>query len=207
MSNNRPDDVRNDAEPDPRVARSTSALGLALIDLVTERDFSEITVQNILDRAGVGRTTFYAHYRNKEDVLHTSFEHLFLAFEGWLDRSAHTGARLFPVTELLTHLEDRHHLAESLQRSGQLDDFWDMCGGYAARCIEARLPVKAGSPVISRQLTARMLAGALMESITWWREHPGAATPAQMDLAFHELARGMSLRVSAPSGVFRLSRD
>jgi AcrR family transcriptional regulator len=197
MSNKPRDPVRN-SDPDPRVARTTSALGNALIELVRERDFRDITVQEILDRAGVGRTAFYAHYRNKEDVLHSSFEHLFNAFEIWLERPSPLGPRLFPVTELLTHMGEEHHLAEALRRSGKLDEFLSMCNGYAARCIERRLPSPEAVAGASNQLTSRMLAGALMESIVWWQDRRDAATPLQMDSAFHQLARGMFARTRKP---------
>ena len=46
---------------DPRVLRSRRALGDALVELLHERRFDDITVQDILDRASVGRATFYAH--------------------------------------------------------------------------------------------------------------------------------------------------
>jgi hypothetical protein len=39
-----------------------------------------------------------------------------------------------------------------------------------------------------------MLAGALVESVRWWQDHPGAATPAEIDAAFHQLARGVLQR-------------
>src|SRR5690606_20077435 len=74
MSNKTQLRVRKVAASDPRIARTTHALGRALVDLIQEHNFDEITVQQILDRAGVGRTAFYAHYRNKEDVLHSSYE-------------------------------------------------------------------------------------------------------------------------------------
>ena len=58
--------------------------------------------------------------------------------------------------------------------------------------IERRLPgwaVSASS--VPHPLAARMLAGALVESIDWWLDRPGAATPAEMDGAFHRLAMGL----------------
>ena len=60
-----------------------------------------------------------------------------------------------------------------------------------SRIIERRMavwPTTAASS-IPRPLAARMLAGALLESMRWWEDHRSAATPAQMDAAFHELAR------------------
>jgi len=47
---------------DRRVRRTRDALGDALLKLMQEKAFETITVQQVLDRAGIGRTTFYAHY-------------------------------------------------------------------------------------------------------------------------------------------------
>lgn len=195
---------RAELDGDPRVARTTRALGRALIALLEEqRAFDAITVQNILDRAGVGRTAFYAHYRNKHDVLHSSYEGLLASFEGLLDRPSPPGApgaRLFPVTEFLGHIGDREALVRALRRDGLLDDTWALLAGHAARVIGRRLgpwaAAAGGVPAatlaaLPTALVARMLAGALVESITWWQDHPGAAAPAAVDAAFHTLARGV----------------
>jgi len=192
MSNTPPLTVRDSIDVDPRVARTTHALGRALVDLIQERDFSEITVQNILDRAGVGRTTFYAHYRNKEDVLHSRYERLFVALESVLDRPSPLGRRLFPVAEFLEHVGEARPIVDALRSSGQLEVLWALCVGYAARIIERRIDDLAGiASGLPRPLAARMLAGALMEAIEWWQDHPSAASPAAMDAAFHQLARAL----------------
>ncbi|MFC9998001.1 TetR/AcrR family transcriptional regulator [Nocardia sp. NPDC127526] len=54
---------------DRRVRRTRMALHIALIELMKERSYARITVQDIIDRADVGRSTFYAHYRDKDDLL------------------------------------------------------------------------------------------------------------------------------------------
>lgn len=54
---------------DARVVRTRQALTHALLDLIQERRWEKITVQDLLDRTGVSRSTFYAHYDNKLDVL------------------------------------------------------------------------------------------------------------------------------------------
>ena len=67
-----------------------------------------------------------------------------------------------------------------------------MFTGYAAGIIERRLEewpeVRAAVP---RRLLARMLAGALVEMFRWRQEHPLATVTAELDDAFHELARGV----------------
>ena len=46
----------------------------ALISLISEKGFKEVTIQEILDRANVGRSTFYLHFSNKDELLHSCFE-------------------------------------------------------------------------------------------------------------------------------------
>ena len=56
-------------KPDRRVARSKRALKEALTDLILERGYEAVTVQDVIDRADVGRSTFYAHFLDKDDLL------------------------------------------------------------------------------------------------------------------------------------------
>ncbi|MCX0274168.1 TetR/AcrR family transcriptional regulator [Nocardia zapadnayensis] len=55
--------------PDRRVHRTRKALHRALIELMMERPYGRITVSNVIARADIGRSTFYAHYRDKDDLL------------------------------------------------------------------------------------------------------------------------------------------
>ncbi len=54
---------------DRRIERTRGLLRDSLISLLTERPYEDITVQDIVDRANVGRSTFYAHYADKEELL------------------------------------------------------------------------------------------------------------------------------------------
>ncbi|KAF0845629.1 TetR/AcrR family transcriptional regulator [Nocardia caishijiensis] len=54
---------------DRRVRRTRDALHRALIELMIERGYERVTVSDIIERADVGRSTFYAHYRDKDDLL------------------------------------------------------------------------------------------------------------------------------------------
>ena len=200
MSNNARARVRNTAtDPDPRVARTTHALGRALIELIQERDYDEITVQQILDRAQVGRATFYAHYRNKDDALHSSYEGLFRIMESVLDRRPTRDRRLFPVAEFVAHIAEQWELASALRRSGLLDEMWESFTAHAAAIIERRLSAwPLVEPDLPRPLVARMLAGALLEMVRWYQERPARANPQQVDTAFHLFARGVVRRAAAP---------
>ena len=174
---------------DARTERTTRALGRALVALMHEREFDSITVQQILDRAGVGRTSFYAHFRNKQDVFDSSFEQLFVLLEPLLDRPG-SGDRLFPVREFVAHLADARGLVDAMARDGRLDAMWSQCVGYMADIMERRLP-RSLADSSARKLHARMLAGALAHAIQWTLERSETTTPEQLDGRFHVFARAM----------------
>ena len=54
---------------DRRIQKTRKLLSQALIQLILEKGYENVTVQDILDRANVGRSTFYAHYENKDLLL------------------------------------------------------------------------------------------------------------------------------------------
>jgi len=59
---------------DRRIMRTRERLGDALIALMHEQNFDDITVKDVLDRAGVSRSTFYVHYSDKDDLLLSDVE-------------------------------------------------------------------------------------------------------------------------------------
>src|SRR5882757_9174805 len=61
-------------KPDERIRRTHERLGSALVTLIQEKPIDEVTVQEVLDRASVGRSTFYLHFRDKDDLLLSQFE-------------------------------------------------------------------------------------------------------------------------------------
>ena len=54
---------------DRRVRRTRTSLHKALISLALEKNYDSITVQEVLDRADVGRSTFYTHFQSMDEVL------------------------------------------------------------------------------------------------------------------------------------------
>ena len=62
---------------DRRIKRTRNLLGQALLELVREKKFEQITIQDITDRADLNRATFYLHYSSKEELLADSLEGYF----------------------------------------------------------------------------------------------------------------------------------
>lgn len=188
-------EAADDIALDARVERSARALQQAMRELLHERPFADITVQQIIDRAGVSRGTFYARFRNKDDALFNSVERMFGSFEAHLTSNPRD-TRLAPVAELLEHLTTAGAVRHSLESSGRLDEIWALFTDFIADCIERRMPVItptvfASPTAVPARVSARMLAGALMEMMEWWMDRQTSATPAAMDAEFHRMARRM----------------
>src|SRR6185295_10924683 len=83
-----------------RAQKTRHRLGGALVSLLHERSFDTITVQDVLDRAGVGRATFYTHYRDKDDLFLSDIDEFLEWFAHALERSGDRSSRVAPVREL-----------------------------------------------------------------------------------------------------------
>ena len=69
--------IQRSRTADRRVARTQKLLRDALHSLIHERDYDSIAVKEILDRANVGRSAFYMHFRHKDDLLAATFHDIF----------------------------------------------------------------------------------------------------------------------------------
>lgn len=187
MPNKQAPDVQ---EVDPRVERSVLALRRALSELLAEEPFADITVQQIIDRAGVARATFYSHFRNKDDVLLESFEGMIRSFASRMDEPPRPRGRLVPVAELVEHFTAARAVFESLRASGRLEGIWNLGTDHIAALIEQRLPANAIDE--ERRLLSRMLAGACMESLRWSLSRDDAQ-PNELDARFHAFAARLVL--------------
>ncbi|HLA33291.1 MAG TPA: helix-turn-helix domain-containing protein, partial [Rhodocyclaceae bacterium] len=64
------------ASTDRRVQRTRNALREALVELMMERTWDEIGVQDICERANIGRSTFYMHFSSKDEWQQGAFDDL-----------------------------------------------------------------------------------------------------------------------------------
>lgn len=192
MMNKPPQIVRKKAE-DRRVLRTRQALGTALVDLMRARKFDDISVQQVLDRAGVGRATFYAHFRNKHDLLLSDAERYFESLERNFLAHTDTSRRLAPVAELFGHVAEYDHFRRALEQSSLREPVYDLLTGYLARIIARRMgdayPV-APAAVLPTAATARVFAAALVEMMRWWLDHGAHPDAREMDVQFHDIVWG-----------------
>lgn len=182
--------MRND-KADRRSQRSRQALSAALLDLMLQKRYDEITVQDIIDRANVGRSTFYAHYLDKDDLLVSDFTRVLDALSSHFrgqegDPHAPPSLALF-----FTHVRDHHQIYKALMRGGGIELLYKKGHERLQRNIEQHLGelLPAGrAPAIPLPLVADYMAGAVLTLLKWWLSHEMPCTPEQMDAIFQQLA-------------------
>jgi AcrR family transcriptional regulator len=192
----RPSDTMSAIEPlsmqkdDARVRRTRMRLGTAFLNLILEKPVSEVTVQDVLDRSGVGRSTFYLHYRDTDDLLLSQLDMFCEAMSTTLSNRKDKSHRVVPVAELFAHIGNQNQLYRVLTDSGHLNDFYQLAEGHFARGIEQRL-IESGrlTNIPPRELAARAtaLSGSMLALLRWWLDRGEKETPMQMDELFHQL--------------------
>src|SRR5690349_440792 len=108
---------------DRRVLRTRDRLGDALVALMQEKPFDAITVQEVLDRAGVSRSTFYVHYKDKEDLFLSDLDEFLEMMAMRLSRRREESERVAPVRELFAHVAEAQQLYAALVEAGRIPDF------------------------------------------------------------------------------------
>jgi AcrR family transcriptional regulator len=178
---------------DARVRRTHERLGMALMELIRDCPIDSVTVQDVLDRASVGRSTFYLHFRDKNDLLLSQLE-MFLEFMSTtLSTKKESSRRLAPVREMFEHIGEQKKIYRALADADRLHDFFDLAQGYFARGIEQRLKetnYDANSSRHERLVVAVGLAGSLLSLFRWWMDAGTKLSPTTMDEMFHQIAWG-----------------
>ncbi len=185
---------------DARVRRTRDALGDALVALIQEKPFDTITVQDVLDRAGVGRSTFYLHYSNKDDLLMSDADEFFERFSMTLSVHEDVSDRVAPVREFFAHVAEMRRFFDALIKSGKAQENLELARGHFARGIERRLaelPRGRGISARERPAIAFAHAGAMLSLLTWWLDGGMRESPEHIDELFHRMFwTGVSSKVS-----------
>ena len=98
---------RQPRKPDERARRTRERLGGAFVALIHEKPIEDVTVQNVLDRASVGRSTFYLHFRDKNDLLLSQLEIFLETMSTALSVRREASDRVVPVAEMFAHVKNK----------------------------------------------------------------------------------------------------
>jgi AcrR family transcriptional regulator len=173
---------------DRRVARTRDVLGDAIVALIQEKPFDSITVQQVLDRTQVARSTFYTHYRDTNDLFLSDAEDFWEKMTSMLARQRGKSNRVAAVRELFSHVAEWRKFHSAMVKSEKLRDVLELGQGYFARSIAERLaafPQTRSLSAARRAALGHAHAGAMFSLLTWWLSHGAETTAEQMDEMFH----------------------
>jgi AcrR family transcriptional regulator len=183
--------MRNEGKKgDRRSSRTERSLRNALIELILEKRYDAITVQNIIDRANVGRSTFYAHYRDKEDLFLRDIEEFLNIFVQHIEWRNLREGHCIPIQELFSHVQEFHQFHKALAKARKIDWFYKTALHHLAQSIEDALTSLVGGksqvsvpiPVLSNYL-----ASGILDLLRWWVDRNMPYQPERMDKIFHKL--------------------
>jgi len=179
---------------DRRALRTRQALHEALIQLITERDYETISVIDITDAANVGRSTFYAHFTDKDDLLRSGtvlFRDMLLRDHAARRRADGPETPLLSFSRFMTeHLKERKQLYRALKRGRAGPIIWDAFRLYVAELVRADLAARSKKPAKPHEteLAVQFIVGAFMSVLTWWMDRGAKEDPAEVDRLFTRLA-------------------
>jgi AcrR family transcriptional regulator len=187
-----------DGTIDRRALRTRTALHHALIDLILERDYDDISVGDITDAANVGRSTFYAHFTDKDDLLRTGLGHLRgMLFEEHRCATAgedHPATRTLGFSHFMTaHLKEQHQLYRALMRGRAGPIIIDKLKELLSELVRTELASRenaSGSQAAAPEIAVRFVVGAYMSVVTWWLDRGAKEPPEEIDRVFRELVLG-----------------
>jgi AcrR family transcriptional regulator len=178
--------------PDRRVRRTRKLLHDAFISLVIEKGYEKTTIQDILDRADVGRSTFYVHYRDKEALLTANFDAMHEQLEHELDQIAATGPVdvALPAALLFEHAYRNQRMYRA------------MCGRQGGELVQRHLRRLIGDVLrkrlgpqfqqvgaeVSADVAAEFYTSAALGLLVWWIDKDFCGDDVWMTGLYRKLA-------------------
>ncbi len=161
---------------DPRVMRTRQLLRHALIELVPEKGFTAITVQDITDRATLNRATFYLHYRDKHELLLDVFEELIKEAELMPPDASALPARLAPpsIVRVFDHVAEHAEFYRVILGEEAVPSFVSRIREYIAQIAQRWITLlRHGSDdsSVPTAIAVNFISAAYIGVIVWWLQN------------------------------------
>ncbi len=181
---------------DRRVQKTRKALHDALISLLLEKSYDSITVQQILDRANVGRSTFYTHFQDKDELLITRIHDLGSTLASAQQRGKVSARRHESIIAFSRAMFEHAHAYRSVYHALLNTQGWplvrqqiqDVLTELIQReCRSEIQKLKDASSDVPVDLFVYFLAATFMSVMTWWLDRRSRLSPEQIDQVFRSL--------------------
>jgi len=179
---------------DRRINRTRKLMQDALLALIVEKGYETVTVQDILDRADVGRSTFYAHYRDKDELLLSGFDHLRTLFEQQQQslqaaKKGGSGPEFNMILELFRHVGQNHKLYKAIagKQSGEMIMKYLHRYLYNMLIVPHAALMKNKKMAVPVEITTHWIVSSLLSLMIWWLDNNMPYPAEKMDELFRKL--------------------
>ena len=176
---------------DRRVQRTYKILHEALVELIVEKGYEQVSVQDIIDRANIGKSTFYSHFQDKEDLFLRGFENLWFMFEEQFAEHTHETMEVWEISLIVfQHAQHYVNVYKALvgEAGGKLMSA--TMHKYLSLLMHNSLKLKwAGGKTVPLDLVGQHLASSLINSLTWWVDHDLTYSAEQMNSMYRQLTQ------------------
>ena len=167
---------------DRRQQKTRDAIFKAFSKLLEKKKYNNITVQDIIDEANVGRSTFYAHFETKDELLKAMctdiFSHVLsdvLLSEETHDFSTRNNGLEAKITHILYHIKDSKKDIIGILSCESSELFMNYFKLYLMEMFKKHLDeIKVAAPT---DFVLNHLVGSFAESIKWWITHEMKYSP------------------------------
>ena len=178
---------------DRRQQKTRAAIFSAFTTLLARKNYSKITVQEIIDTANVGRTTFYAHFETKDDLLKALCEELFGHIIDSAMDCTHTHglysdqkAPESVFCHLLQHLQENDKNIIGLLSCESSEIFLRYFKNSLNELIRSQFLHHSlkNTPDIPQDFLINHISGSFVEMVLWWIQNRMEPSPPELDRYF-----------------------
>lgn len=190
-------------QPDRRKLRTKKQLQEALFELILERGYDLVTIEDITNRANLGRTTFYLHYKDKEHLLLQSIDSIANDLISQIDPALLSFTKenleykrqnlvIAPVMLVFRHASENANLYKIILRGEGAfktsNRFRSIIYIAAGQIMSIRIKeLGINQPELPIDVLANFFAGSLLTLVTWWLENDQPYSVEDMANMFKEL--------------------
>ena len=168
---------------DRRQRKTRAAIFSAFTTLLEKKNYSSLTIQDIIDEADIGRTTFYSHFETKDELLKAIcsdiFSHVFsdeIMSEDKHDFSDH-GSFRYRLTHILYHLKEKQQSIKGILSGESGEVFMRYFKEYLYRIFEGQITSENDIP---KEYRLHQAVCSYAETVCWWLKGKSEYSPEQI---------------------------
>ena len=180
----------NEKTIDRRIQRTRRLLLDALSSLILEKGYEAMTVQDVIDRANVGRSTFYVHFQDKEDLLLRGVETLWAELETHLRNVRPEEETVWNLSlSMFQHAQDQRPLYKALigKQGGSVALKHIQKQLYLVVFEHLRLALSKKNANVPPEIVAHHLVNSFISLLTWWLDNNANYSAEQMNNFYRQL--------------------